>query len=114
MPKILVVAIKGSPVERTHVNRFFVIQFLPLDLFTPDDYFFTIGRLLEPSGLLLEGLAPRWYYLRVVLSISYCIDRVASQFTLILCENLLFEVFTEDHDNGCVLAEASDVDWSVT
>ena len=84
MPQILVVAIEGCPVEGTHVNRVFVSQLLPLDLFTSDDYFFTIGRLLEPSGLLLKSLAPRWYYLRVVFVISCYFDRVASQFTLIL------------------------------
>ena len=52
MFQILLIAIEGSPVENTYVNLFFWIQLLSLPLVTFDDYFFTIGCLLELSGLL--------------------------------------------------------------
>ena len=53
MSEIPVVAIEGRPVERTHINRFLVIQLLPLELLTSDDYLLAIGCPLETSGLLL-------------------------------------------------------------
>ena len=53
MSQILVVAIKGSPVEGTHVNRLLVVELLPLELLTSDDGFLAIGCPLETSGLLL-------------------------------------------------------------
>ena len=51
--QILVIAIIGSPVEDTQVNRFIVQQLLFPYLYTFDDCLFTIWCLLKPCGLLL-------------------------------------------------------------
>ena len=57
--------------------------------------------------------APGWCYLRSLTNID-CLDIFTMHFTLILSENLLFKIFTEDQDNSRILAESSDVDRSVT